>query len=185
MDGKERLEKSRRRITESIAQNIHLYGLPPSAGRQYGMMFFQNQPSTLDNMSEELGMSKTSMSTSVRALVDSKLVERVWERGVRKDLYKVKDDWYQSFIDMFTIKWRRSVSLHSTAIRRSLAELEQLIDDQTISEDVLNEAKTDIEKLIYIRDYYAWLDRLVDAFEDHDIFDLVPIKEQRKDSTSK
>ena len=114
MDGKERLEKSRKRITESIAQNIHLYGLPPSAGRQYGMMFFQNQPSTLDNMSEELGMSKTSMSTSVRALVDSKLVERVWERGVRKDLYKVKDDWYQSFIDMFTIKWRRSVSLHSS-----------------------------------------------------------------------
>lgn len=176
MDGKERLEKARKRMTESIAQNIHLYGLPPSAGRQYGMMFFQNRPLTLDDMSEELGMSKTSMSTSIRSLSEAKLVERVWERGVRKDLYEVKDDWYQGFIDMFTIKWRRSVSLHSVAIRRSLAELEQLINDDTISDDILDMAKTDIDKLHYIRDYYEWLDRLVDAFEDHDIFDLVPIK---------
>ena len=78
------------------------------------LMFFQNRPLTLDDMTEELGMSKTSMSTSVRALSDSKLVERAWERGVRKDLYQVNDDWYQSFIDMFSIKWRRSVDQHSS-----------------------------------------------------------------------
>jgi len=178
MDGKERLEKARKRITESIAQNIHLYGLPPSAGRQYGMMFFQNKPSTLDDMSEELGMSKTSMSTSIRALSEAKLVERVWERGVRKDLYEVNDDWYESFIDMFTIKWKRSVLLHSAAIRKSLTELELLLKDETISSEVAEEAKIDLDKLNYIKNYYAWLDRLVDAFEDHKIFDLVPREEE-------
>ena len=176
MKGNERLEIARKRIVESIAQNIHLYGLPPSAGRQYGMMFFQNRPLTLDDMSEELGMSKTSMSTSVRALSEAKLVERVWERGVRKDLYKANDDWHQSFIDMFSIRWRRSVSLHSSAIRRSITEIERLISEDTITEEILAEAKSDLEKLFYIRDYYEWLDRLVDAFENHDIFDLVPIK---------
>lgn len=179
MEGYERLEKYRKRISESIAQNIHLYGLPPSAGRQYGMMFFHNKPLTLDDMSEELGMSKTSMSTSIRALSESKLVERVWERGVRKDLYKVNDDWYQNFIDTFSFRWRKSVSLHSSAIRRSLTELEQLIQDETIHEEVIELAKQDREKLIYIRDYYEWLDRLVDAFEDHDIFNLVPIKKDK------
>lgn len=176
MKGNERLEIARKRIVESIAQNIHLYGLPPSAGRQYGMMFFQNRPLTLDDMSEELGMSKTSMSTSIRALSEAKLVERVWERGVRKDLYKANDDWHQNFIDMFSIRWRRSVTLHSSAIRRSITEIERLISEDTISEELLEEAKSDLEKLIYIRDYYEWLDRLVDAFENHDIFDLVPIK---------
>ena len=176
MKGNERLEIARKRIVESIAQNIHLYGLPPSAGRQYGMMFFQNRPLTLDDMSEELGMSKTSMSTSVRALSEAKLVERVWERGVRKDLYVANDDWHQNFIDMFSIRWRRSVTLHSSAIRRSIREIERLISEDNISEELLEEAKSDLEKLIYIRDYYEWLDRLVDAFENHDIFDLVPIK---------
>ena len=178
MDGKDKLDNARKRITESIAQNIHLYGLPPSAGRQFGLMFFQDRPLTLDDMSEELGMSKTSMSTSVRALSEAKLVERVWERGVRKDLYEVKDDWYQSFIDTFTIKWRGSVSLHTTAIRRSLAELNELTHNESTSPDVLIDAQKDIEKLIYMKNYYEWLDRLIDAFDDHKIFDLVPIKEK-------
>ena len=177
MDANEKLEKSRKRITESIAQNIHLFGLPPAAGRQFGMMFFKDQPMTLDNMSAELGMSKTSMSTSIRSLSDAKLVERVWERGVRKDLYEAKDDWYQIFIDTFTVKWRRAVSLHTAAIRKSYNELLELKEDENTPADVLAEVERDIEKLLYIRDYYSWLDRLIDAFEDQKIFDIVPKKE--------
>lgn len=173
-DAYEKLEKSRKRITESIAQNIHLYGLPPSAGRQFGMMFFENRPLTLDDMSAELGMSKTSMSTSIRSLSEAKLVDRVWERGVRKDLYEVKDDWYQIFVDMFTVKWRRAVSLHTAAIRKSLVELKELKKADDITDELRTIIDTDIEKLLYIREYYDWLDRLIDAFEDQKIFDLVP-----------
>ncbi|WP_039042471.1 GbsR/MarR family transcriptional regulator [Sporosarcina sp. ZBG7A] len=178
MDAYEKLEKSRKRITESIAQNIHLYGLPPSAGRQFGMMFFENRPLTLDDMSAELGMSKTSMSTSIRSLSEAKLVDRVWERGVRKDLYEVKDDWYQIFVDMFTVKWRRAVSLHTAAIRKSLAELKELKKADDMTDELLAVIETDIEKLLYIREYYDWLDRLIDAFEDQKIFDLVPRLEE-------
>lgn len=181
MDGKEQLEKSRERIIETIAQNIHLYGLTPSAGRQFGTMFFHDEPLTLDEMTEELGMSKTSMSTSVRSLSDLKLVERVWKRGVRKDLYKVREDWYQSFIDLFSIKWRQSVSLHLTAVRKSLNEMNKLLTDPSITEELKQTVEMDIEKLHYVQDYYQWLDQLVDAFEDHDIFDLVPRKENRQE----
>lgn len=183
MEGKEKIEKARERIIETIAQNIHLYGLTPSAGRQYGMMFYQNDPLTLDDMTEKLGMSKTSMSTSVKALSDLKLVERAWKKGVRKDLYHATDDWYQSFIDLFSIKWRRSVSLHTNAIKKSLAELELLANDSDISIELLGEVKIDIEKLNYIKNYFEWLDRLVDVFENHEIFDLVPkIKEAKENS---
>lgn len=180
MDGKETLEKARERIIETIAQNIHLYGLTPSAGRQFGTMFFHNEPLTLDDMTEELGMSKTSMSTSVRALSDLKLVERAWKRGVRKDLYQVKEDWYQSFIDLFSIKWRRSISLHAVAVKKSLSEMKNLYENEDISEDLKALLETDIEKLEYMRDYFEWLDRLVDAFEEHDIFNLVPPKDYPK-----
>ncbi|MBD7984815.1 GbsR/MarR family transcriptional regulator [Sporosarcina sp. Sa2YVA2] len=177
MDGKEALDKARERIIETIAQNIHLYGLTPSAGRQYGTMFFHNEPLTLDDMTEELGMSKTSMSTSVRALSDLKLVERAWKRGVRKDLYQVKEDWYQSFVDLFSIKWRRSISLHAVAVKKSLSEMKDLYENKDISDDLKAMLEIDIEKLEYMRDYFEWLDRLVDAFEEHDIFNLVPPKD--------
>lgn len=179
MEGREQLDKARERIIETIAQNIHLFGITPSAGRLYGMMFFHHEPLTLDDMKEELGMSKTSMSTSVRALTDLKMVEQVWKKGVRKDLYKVEEDWYQSFIDLFSTKWRSSISVHTQSIKRSLTEMEKLIDDQDISDEVKQLAEIDIEKLKYILDYYEWLGRLVDAFETHDIFSLVPKKENR------
>lgn len=80
MEGMEQLDKARERIIETIAQNIDLYGITPSAGRLYGMMYFHNDPLTLDDMKDELGMSKTSMSTSVRSLSDLKMVERVWKK---------------------------------------------------------------------------------------------------------
>lgn len=182
MDGKDKLEKARERIIETIAQNIHLYGLTPSAGRQYGMMFYQEEPLTLDDMTEKLGMSKTSMSTSVKALSDLKLVERAWIKGVRKDLYQATDDWYQSFIDLFTIKWRRSVELHTKSIKRSLSELEELEKDPTISVELRNEVQRDIEKLIYINNYFEWVNRLVDVFENHEIFNLVPKIEGKKEN---
>ena len=45
----------------------------------------------------------------------------------------------------------------------------------TISEELQKEIQIDIEKLKYIKNYYEWLERLVDVFEDQKIFDLVPI----------
>lgn len=176
MEGMEQLDKARERIIETIAQNIDLYGITPSAGRLYGMMYFHNDPLTLDDMKDELGMSKTSMSTSVRSLSDLKMVERVWKKGVRKDLYKIEEDWYQSFIDLFSTKWKSSISMHMIAIKKSMAELKNLASDPSISSEVQEIAAEDMEKLKYMSEYYEWLDRLVDAFENEDIFTLVPKK---------
>ena len=104
MDGKEQLERVRERVIETIAKNMNLYGITDSIGRLYGMLYFHNQPMTLDEMKEELGMSKTSMSTSVRTLMDLKMVEKVWKKGTRKDLYLAEEDWHQTFIDFFSIE---------------------------------------------------------------------------------
>ncbi len=57
--------------------------------------------------------------------------------------------------------------------------------DPAIDDGLREEVTIDIEKLLYLRDYYEWLDRLVDAFEDHDIFNLVPIKKPEKDTPNK
>lgn len=176
LDAKEQLDKARERVIEAIAQNIHLYGVTPSAGRLYGMMFFHHEPLTLDDMKEELGMSKTSMSTAVRSLSDLKMVERVWKKGIRKDLYKAEEDWYQSFIDLFSTKWRIAISLHGQALRRSLSDLRKLVSEENLDEDVKNLAQQDIDKLEYVLEYNEWLGRLIDSFESHEIFDLVPKK---------
>ncbi|WP_099364519.1 choline uptake/conversion transcriptional regulator CudC [Fredinandcohnia onubensis] len=174
MQGIDKLEKARERVIDAIAQNMNLYGVTPSVGRLWGLMYFHDEPMTLDDMKQELGMSKTSMSTSVRNLVDLKMVDKIWKKGIRKDLYEVEEDWYQTFIDFFTIKWRSGISMNVSAIQKSLADLKELLEDEQISEEVKGEAENDIAKLNNAIEYYFWLNRLVDSFESHEIFKYVP-----------
>lgn len=174
LEGKDQLDRARERVIEAIAQNMNLYGVTPSIGRLYGMMFFHNEPLTLDEMKEELGMSKTSMSTSVRTLLDLKMVDKVWKKGSRKDLYAIEGDWYQNFIDLFTVKWRHAISMNKHVIEKSLKELSEMLTDGHVDEEIKALVNSDIIKLKETLEYYQWLNRLIDTFESEEIFDFVP-----------
>lgn len=176
MDGEKTLEQARERVIDAISQNMNLYGVTESVGRLYGALYFQQGPLTLDEMKEELGMSKTSMSTSVRSLVDLKMVGKVWRKGVRKDLYQAEPDWYQTFTDFFTVKWRAGIHINVSAMERSRADLQRLVEDEKVEDHLKHEAKIDIEKLTEALEYYDWLNRLVDSFESQEIFEFIPKK---------
>ncbi|MBA4493141.1 choline uptake/conversion transcriptional regulator CudC [Paenactinomyces guangxiensis] len=174
MNGLERIQKARNRVIESIAKNMDLYGVSPSMGRLYGITYFNDAPMTLEEMSQALGMSKTSMSAGVRFLSDLNMVEKVWVKGQRKDLYQAEQDWYQTFIDFFCIKWRKGIEMNREAIRRSLVELNQVANDHDVEEEIREMAGKDIQKLHQALAYYEWLSRLVDSFETHEIFNFIP-----------
>ncbi len=178
MNGKEELELVRERVIETIAKNMNLYGVTDSIGRLYGMLYFHDHPMTLDEMKEELGMSKTSMSTSVRALQDLKMVEKVWKKGIRKDLYQAEEDWYQTFIDFFTIKWRSGIAMNMSAMAKAIKDLERIVQAEETSEEIESLARIDIEKLQSGLEYYEWLNRLVDSFESGKIFEFIPKNNQ-------
>ncbi|WP_202079761.1 GbsR/MarR family transcriptional regulator [Caldalkalibacillus salinus] len=171
-----KLDKARGRVIESISNNIDLYGVTPSIGRLYATMYFQDQPMTLDHMKQALGMSKTSMSTGVRTLSDLKMVEKVWQKGVRKDLYRVEEDWYQSLIDYFSIKWRKNIELNVKAAKKSRAEIKELIESNLLNDKLKKQAQDDLHKIEYALEYYDWLEDLVACFESEDIYQLVPKK---------
>ncbi|MFZ3591173.1 GbsR/MarR family transcriptional regulator [Bacillus sp. DJP31] len=180
MNDIEKLERSRSRVIDAIAQNMNLYGITPSIGRLYGLLLFSGAPLTLDEMKEELGMSKTSMSTSVRSLLDLNMVDKVWVKGARKDLYAIEEDWHQSFFDFFSIKWRAGISMNIVAIEKSMKELKELLIDEDVSQEVRELAELDTTKLQNSLEYYDWLNRLIDTFETREIFDFVPKKEIEK-----
>ncbi|BFT69436.1 GbsR/MarR family transcriptional regulator [Paenibacillus sp. P36] len=168
------IQKARKRVIESIGKNMDLYGVTQSIGHLYGMLFFQNKPMTLDEMGEAMEMSKTSMSTGVRTLVDLKMVNKVWEKGTRKDLYEVEMDWFQTFSDYFSLKWRKALEINLSSLNKSkneLKQLKQLYPDDAVLQAIL---QTDLDKIDEAIRYYQWLDRLIDSFETGDIFNLIP-----------
>ncbi|WP_078542980.1 GbsR/MarR family transcriptional regulator [Litchfieldia alkalitelluris] len=180
MQENEQLDRTRTMVIDAIAQNMNLYGIPPSAGRLYGLLFYSDKPLTLDEMKDELGMSKTSMSTSVRSLLDLNMVEKVWVKGERKDLYTIKEDWYQCFFDYFTIKWRTAITMNSGAMEKSIAKLEEIINTPNTSEEIRKQAQIDIKKLEERLDYYDWQNRLIDSFETKEILNFIPINKKEE-----
>ncbi|MFD3260580.1 GbsR/MarR family transcriptional regulator [Paenibacillus lentus] len=165
--------KVRKRVIEAIGRNMDLYGISLSTGHLYGLLFFANKPMTLDEMGLEMKMSKTSMSTGVRTLLDLKMVNKVWEKGSRKDLYEVEYDWHQTFTDYFAIKWRKAVESNILILRRSIEEMNKWLatEPEGAITAVLQE---DCQKMGEAVKYYEWLDRLIDAMESGEIYQLVP-----------
>ncbi|WP_440896293.1 GbsR/MarR family transcriptional regulator [Amphibacillus sp. Q70] len=161
---------------QMIAKNMNLYDIAPSVGRLYGKLYFNEEPMTLDDLRDALEMSKTSMSTGVRTLLEMKMVEPAFRKGVRKDLYQSEEDWYQSFTTLFGKRWRHYTEKNIEEAELTIAEIEQL-SEQTNDQSLKNKIYSDIERLRYAQNYYRWLMRFIEVVESGKIFEFIPKEE--------
>lgn len=168
------LERAQERVIETLARNMDLYGVTMSTGLLYGTLLFQDKSMTLDEMGVALGMSKTSMSTGVRTLMDLNMVEKIWKKGTRKDHYEINLDWYQNFIDLFSVKWRHACEQNVQVLKKSLKELYDLKESNELPEELMHRVNLSIDRMENGLEYYHWLSRLIDSFESHAIFQFVP-----------
>ncbi|MBM7646950.1 DNA-binding transcriptional regulator GbsR (MarR family) [Scopulibacillus daqui] len=172
------IEQARDIVINAIAETMDLYGVTPSIGRLYGTMYFKHHPMTLDEMKDDLGMSKPSMSTSVRKLQDIHMVQKVWQKGSRKDKYMAEKNFFRSFIKFFCKKWMREVNLNLEAIAMAESKLKKVIEAQDVDEDVKKEAEIDFQQLEESKVYYRWLKQLVRSIETEEIFEFLPVNQE-------
>ncbi|MBR7553002.1 hypothetical protein FPQ13_05525 [Allobacillus salarius] len=85
----------------------------------------------LDEMKEALGKSKTAMSNATRTLLDFNLIERVWKKGERKDLYKAKKDLYYKFMKAYVRRWLDAIEQQ----KNNLNFIENKLQDLSNSEE--------------------------------------------------
>ncbi|MFK3938338.1 GbsR/MarR family transcriptional regulator [Alkalihalobacillus sp. NPDC078783] len=170
------IEKAREDLIQELSQNMHLYGISESVGRLYGTVLFANDPVTLDEMSQSLGMSKTSMSTGMRVLTEANMVEKAWKKGVRKDLYQPVDDWYKSFSTTFVKRWKVSVLNNLQAVHQMRDTLQNIKQLQELDSAAYTAVKADLQTLEHAENYYNWLAEVTELFESGQIFELIPKK---------
>lgn len=172
------MEEMEHQFVEKIADNMRTFGVSETIGRVLGVIYMNREPMTLDQLSEATGMSKMRMSQVVREMIELNIAEKVFKKGVRKDLINVERDYYQTFIALFTSSWRKSVSkgrMFEQHLRQQLQSInenrphDEKLDD--ISEEKMNELLKEI-KLWF--DYYNWISRLIEFFESGEIFKYVP-----------
>ncbi len=84
------LLEARDNIIEAAGRTTQGFGLGRIIGQLYALLFFSPRPMSLDEMAEELKVSKGSVSTNIRELEKWSAVRRVWVKGDRKDYYEAE-----------------------------------------------------------------------------------------------
>lgn len=174
----EKVMAARQKVIDAIAETMDLYGVTPSVGRLYGTLFFKEHPLTLDEMKDELGMSKPSMSTGVRRLQEINIVQKVWQKGSRKDAYVAEKDFFRYFARFFCSKWEREAELFLRAIEDAEKDLHHVLGQEDAPEVVKKEARKNLQQLEETKKYYHWLERLVQTIESGEIFSFLPKEEK-------
>ena len=82
-------------------------GMSPIAGRLYALLLLSEEPRSLDELADALGVSKASVSTDARRLLERGIVERVAKAGDRRDYYELTPDFFARIIDARISRWRR------------------------------------------------------------------------------
>jgi HTH-type transcriptional regulator, osmoprotectant uptake regulator len=169
-----KIEQIEEQFIEKIADNMHTYGVSTTVGRVLGIIYMNRKPMTLDELSVATGMSKTRMSQVVREMLDFNIAEKVFEKGVRKDLYNVERDYYQTFISLFTSNWRKVINKNKMFEKKLKQEIVELMENEGLpqeTEEKINELLKETKEWL---DYYQWLGNLVEFFESGEIFKHVP-----------
>ncbi|UOR13208.1 GbsR/MarR family transcriptional regulator [Halobacillus amylolyticus] len=155
------LEHLNTKVIQEFSKTLEMFGLSPGDARLFVTLYIHRTPMTLDEMSEALGKSKTSMSTGVRNLADQGLVERVWKKGFRKDLYKADENLYSKFMNTYIKKWltashEQMVTLQSLDNQMEadsdekerpyeVAQLQKRVDDMIRFHRLISEAFKEIQ----------------------------------------
>ncbi|ASF38708.1 transcriptional regulator [Halobacillus halophilus] len=112
------LEDIHTKVITEFSKTLEMFGLTPAEARLFVTIYIHPHPMTLDEMSQALGKSKTSMSTGVRSLIDQGLVNRVWKKGVRKDLFQANKSIYKNFMSSYIRKWQTAANEQETNLKK-------------------------------------------------------------------
>ena len=91
-------------------------------GQIYALLFLSEEPLSLDDIGERLGVSKSNISINIRMLEDYNLVRKVWVKGSRKDYYAAERTYPKKVITGFLEKIMGTLTDAITTIERTRAK---------------------------------------------------------------
>jgi len=133
-----------RRFVEDVARLLTPWGFPPGAARLYGHLLLAPHPVSLDEIGRDLGMSKSSTSVAARLLESYTLAHRHRERGTKRALYSVADD-YEAMIRqqhqlLDALAGQLNTGAGVAASKTASARLKEMADFYRVMRDAMEDA---------------------------------------------
>jgi len=104
----ELISQVREDFIEKIGMIAQAEGLPRIAGRVLATLVYDGQRVSFGELANSLGVSRGSISSSVRLLEDRQIIKRVAKPADRQDYFEVAEDAFINLIETSAIKARRA-----------------------------------------------------------------------------
>lgn len=77
---------------QDFGERYQSFGLSKLMGRIVGLLLYEEGPLSLDDIAEQLQVSKGPVSQITRRLTENGLIRKVWVPGSRRDHYAAEDE---------------------------------------------------------------------------------------------
>jgi DNA-binding transcriptional regulator GbsR (MarR family) len=125
-EDEEAVEAARSVVLEAFERSAEVYGLNRSYGRLYGILYFADGPLSLDDIVEESGYAKSTVSNAMQQLSHLHMVHRRSVPGEgKKAFYEAERDFWR-ILQQFL---KREVQQEIDTMTRALDEAERELAD--------------------------------------------------------
>lgn len=148
------LAQARAHFIQGMSRISHFWGFPKAMGAIYGAIYLSATAVSLDELVEQVGVSKGAVSTNVRTLERMGMVHKQIQLGDRKDYYIAETDFWKIARGVLREREQSEFDQALRTVGESMALLEEAGDD--VATAVFYR-----ERMQAIQDFFSNLDNLV------------------------
>ena len=167
------LDDSREHFIQGVSRIAHFWGFPKGMGAIYGAIYLSPTFVSLDDLVEQVGISKGAVSTNVRNLERLKMIHKRFKVGDRKDYYTAETDFWKI--------------VKAVISEREKSEFDQALRSVGESLDILKRAKVSTKEKDNLGFYSDRLEKMKNFFDQLDsiIAVILALDELRVNSIKK
>ncbi len=151
-----KINAAHQHFVQGMSRISNFWGFSKAMGAIYGAIYLSPEPVSLDELVEQVSVSKGAVSTNVRQLERLNMVHRHLQVGDRKDYYTAETDFWKI--------------IKSILAQREQHEFDKALSTVTESLEMASQAEEDIELSAFYQErigamqsFFKTLDSLVSA----------------------
>jgi DNA-binding transcriptional regulator GbsR (MarR family) len=137
------------KVIQAMERAADLYGFNRSYARMYGMLYFHGEMK-LDQISEETGLSKSTVSRGMNKLEDMYLAHSEKKEGYGKTkFYTAEEDLEEAMMKMMENEGTREIEIMTEALDEAEQDFREMNDEEGL------------EKVENLQKFYSRMDRFI------------------------
>lgn len=156
----EQLERARENFIQGVSRIANFWGFPKAMGAIFGAVYLSPNAITLDEIVDQVGVSKGAVSTNIRNLERLGIVHRQVKLGDRKDYYTAETDFWKIVKGILREREKNEFDL---AIR-SVGESLDIIKKEPLIDGDQETAAFYTQRMESLKNFFDSLDNLVATF---------------------